>query len=91
MGGKSAGQAHHVELRIEQGGEDYTVARELHLPHETPIQAGNRRFSFTLDTTRLTNGLHILSWHSHVIDHRSGIVNRQQLAGEIKIPIYVQN
>jgi hypothetical protein len=45
-----------------------------------------------VDTTRLTDGWHILSYHVHAIDlrNRPGMTGKQ-LASEVKIPICVNN
>ena len=47
---------------------------------------------FALDTTLLSDGWHILSYHAHSIDHRMvpGFTGNQ-LASEVKIPICIDN
>jgi hypothetical protein len=83
---------HHVELRIEQDDEDYTVQKDLNPPNGDAIVAQKKRFSYSLDTTKVSDGWHILSWHVHAINHGvTGSKVGHQLAGEIKIPICVNN
>lgn len=84
---------HHLELRVEQGGEDYTVQRHFSTPSGTPLPFGkNTRHAFQLDTTRLTDGWHIVSWHYHVIDHTGNpSYDGRQFAGELKFPVCVNN
>ena len=46
----------------------------------------------TLDTTKIADGWHILSWHTHIIDHQNPAPRAgKQLASELKLPICVAN
>src|SRR3989344_735265 len=85
---------HHIELRIDQNGEDYTAQR-LFVPATELGGIGSpwtSRQAMTLDTRKVTDGWHILSWHAHIIDHQNPFPrDGKQLASEIKIPICVAN
>ncbi|MDQ3239240.1 MAG: hypothetical protein M3P33_01830, partial [bacterium] len=85
---------HHIELKIEQGNEDYTVGKYIESPSTLSglTNYQRRRTGFKLNTRILSEGWHVLSWHVHAIDHHNPVPFRgKQLASEIKIPICVDN
>lgn len=90
----SLSTVHHIELRIEQNGDDYTAQR-IFAPATELGGIGSTwksRQAMTLDTRKVADGWHILSWHAHIIDHQNPFPRGgKQLASEIKIPICVAN
>ena len=91
----SKSPVHHIELRIDQNGDDYTAQRLL-APPSVSAGLGSSVFknkqTMTLDTTKIADGWHILSWHTHIIDHQNPAPRAgKQLASELKLPICVAN
>ncbi len=88
-------EIHHHGVKVEQGGEDYWLAQSITGPDAGPLPdslRGPNRVAFSLDTTQLTNGLHVLSHHAHAIDGRAiSHMRGRQLATETKIVVNVQN
>ncbi len=86
-------EVHHMELRVEEGGEDYTYFKEMSSVEGEPLSPLNYMELFTdLDTTILTDGWHIISFHSHAIDRGTlGAAHNMQLAAELKIPVCIEN
>lgn len=84
---------HHVELRVEEGGEDYTYFVQLRQEEGYPLSGLNYKELYTdLDTRIMSDGWHIISLHSHAIDHvTTGAARGMQLAAELKVPICVEN
>ena len=86
---------------MEIGGEDYSIlsTRDLTSPTATDpaiggaISGEGQVKNYTFDTTQFSDGWHVLSWHSHIIDGIDSSAPQfgHQLAGEIKIPICIEN
>ena len=80
----------HMEMRIEQNDEDYTVDRRM--IHSGSGNLHRQAIEFELDTTILTEGWHVISFHTHAIDKQNPAPYRdKQLAVEIKFPICIDN
>ncbi len=86
-------EIHHMELRVEEGGEDYTYFTEMAHAGVQPLSDTNYKELYTdLDTRLLSDGWHIISFHSHAIDRvTAGAGRNMQLAAELKVPICVAN
>lgn len=86
-------EIHHMELRVEDGGEDHTYYKELASQTASPLSNQNYKELYTvLDTTRLPDGWHIISFHSHSIDKKTpGAAQFMQLAAELKVPVCIEN
>ncbi|HTD76591.1 MAG TPA: hypothetical protein VK898_03070, partial [Chloroflexota bacterium] len=88
-------EIHHHAIKVELDDKDYWVSQHLSPPQAEPLPPELRQkeeVTFALDTTLLSNGWHILSYHAHSIDHRvvPGFTGNQ-LASEVKIPICIDN
>ncbi len=99
---KNGGNApiHHHGLKVEQNGDDYWVEQLLTPANGSALSQtdyqGRTSVPFELDTTKLSDGWHIISYHTHAIDQSSRVVNGtptkgNQLAAEIKLPVCVDN
>jgi hypothetical protein len=88
-------EIHHHAIKVELDDKDYWVSQHLSPPQAEPLPPELRQkeeVTFALDTTLLSDGWHILSYHAHSIDHRMvpGFTGNQ-LASEVKIPICIAN
>jgi hypothetical protein len=85
-------EIHHHAVKIEQDDEDYWVYQHLVDASQWALPSSLSRVGFQVDTTHLTDGWHILSYHVHALDLRGirGLTGKQ-LASEVKIPICVNN
>ncbi len=92
---KGTGSVHHRGIKIEQGYKDYWYAQTVSSPDASPLPQpfGDRGYyDYVVDTRKLNDGWHIISFHSHAID-KGGLTGHfgMQNAAEMKLPICVNN